>query len=75
VKLQQKFNEFAKRNQLTPQQRNVLFYMLQGGCVKKVASKMGLSPNTVKSHLNIAYLKLNVHSALEACSAFYEETE
>ena len=37
---------------LTPRERDVLFYLLEGAGCKEVAVRLRLSPHTVRSHLN-----------------------
>ena len=51
---------------LTPREREVL-RLLGGGCTQaQIAARLGVSPNTVISHLKNAYRKLDVHSAAAA---------
>jgi DNA-binding CsgD family transcriptional regulator len=50
---------------LTPRERDVLFYLLEGAGCKQVAMRLGLSPNTVRSHLQSLMAKFEVHSTLE----------
>jgi DNA-binding NarL/FixJ family response regulator len=50
---------------LTPRERDVLFYLLEGAGCKEVAVRLRLSPNTVRSHLQSLMTKFGVHSTLE----------
>jgi DNA-binding CsgD family transcriptional regulator len=50
---------------LTPRERDVLFYVLEGAGCKEVARRLRLSPNTVRSHLQSLMVKFEVHSTLE----------
>jgi DNA-binding NarL/FixJ family response regulator len=50
---------------LTPRERDVLFYLLEGAGCKEVAMRLRLSPNTVRSHLQSLMAKFEVHSTLE----------
>ena len=50
---------------LTPRERDVLFYLLEGAGCKEVAVQLRLSPNTVRSHLQSLMAKFGVHSTLE----------
>ena len=50
---------------LTPRERDVLFYLLEGAGCKEVAVRLRLSPNTVRSHLQSLMAKFEVHSTLE----------
>ena len=38
---------------------------LKGFLVKEIAGEIGISETTVKTHLSIAYAKLNVHNVGE----------
>ena len=50
---------------LTPRERDVLFYLLEGTGCKEVAVRLQLSINTVRSHLQSLTAKFGVHSTLE----------
>jgi DNA-binding NarL/FixJ family response regulator len=50
---------------LTPREREVLFYLVQGAGRKEVAERLQLSANTVRTHLQSLMAKLGVHSTLE----------
>lgn len=51
---------------LTPRERDVL-RLLGCGCTQaQIAARLGVSPNTVISHLKNAYRKLDVHNAAAA---------
>jgi DNA-binding NarL/FixJ family response regulator len=50
---------------LTPRERDVLFYLLEGAGCKEVAVRLRLSPYTVRSHLQSLMAKFGVHSTLE----------
>jgi DNA-binding CsgD family transcriptional regulator len=47
---------------LTPREREVLEYLLQGMSSKAIADRMGLSPNTVKTFLRLIMIKMGVTS-------------
>jgi DNA-binding NarL/FixJ family response regulator len=51
---------------LTPREREVLSYLVQGIGRREVAERMHLSANTVRSHLQNLMGKLGVHTTLEA---------
>ena len=51
---------------LTPREREVLSYLVQGVGRREVAERMHLSANTVRSHLQNLMAKLEVHTTLEA---------
>jgi DNA-binding CsgD family transcriptional regulator len=50
---------------LTPRERDVLLYLLEGAGCKEVAMQLRLSRNTVRSHLQSLMAKFEVHSTLE----------
>jgi len=50
---------------LTPRERDVLIYLLEGAGCKEVAVRLQLSINTVRSHLQSLMAKFGVHSTLE----------
>jgi two-component system nitrate/nitrite response regulator NarL len=55
-------------SQLTPREREVLTLLVEGANGKVAASKMGISPNTVRTHVQSILTKLQVHSRLEAAT-------
>lgn len=52
--------------QLTSRESEVLQYLAEGLANKAIAQIMGISPNTVKFHINAIFSKLNVQSRTEA---------
>lgn len=55
-------------SQLTPREREVLTLLVEGANGKVAASKMGISSNTVRTHVQNILTKLQVHSRLEAAT-------
>jgi DNA-binding NarL/FixJ family response regulator len=53
---------------LTPRERDVLAHMMAGLDRGKIAQRMVLSTNTVRTHIQNVFAKLGVHSTLEAVS-------
>jgi len=51
---------------LTPREREVLQYLVDGAGRKEVAERLQVSANTVRTHLQSLMAKLGVHSTLEA---------
>lgn len=51
---------------LTEKERAVLGHLVDGHSYKMVASEMGVSINTVRTHITGVYAKLQVHSVSEA---------
>lgn len=52
--------------QLTPREREILTLLSQGVAGPKLAHRLHLSPNTVRTHIQNICSKLQVHSRLEA---------
>jgi two-component system, NarL family, nitrate/nitrite response regulator NarL len=55
-------------SQLTPREREVLALLVQGADGKKAAAILGISLNTVRTHVQCILTKLQVHSRLEAAT-------
>jgi len=55
-------------SQLTPREREVLALLVQGADGRKAASALGISLNTVRTHVQSILTKLQVHSRLEAAT-------
>jgi DNA-binding NarL/FixJ family response regulator len=51
---------------LSPRQRTVLLSAIQGKTNKTIAVELGITPHTVKDHLNIAFQTLGVHGRTQA---------
>lgn len=56
----------ALKYDLTEKERAVLGHLVDGHSYKMVASEMGVSINTVRTHITGVYAKLQVHSVSEA---------
>jgi DNA-binding NarL/FixJ family response regulator len=55
-------------SQLTPREREVLALLVEGVSGEVAARKMGISSNTVRTHVQSILTKLQVHSRLEAAT-------
>jgi LuxR family transcriptional regulator, maltose regulon positive regulatory protein len=55
--------------QLTPRQREVLELIAAGLSTSEIASKLTVSPETVRNHLRSVFSELDVHTRLEAIVA------
>jgi len=53
-------------DQLTPREREVLALLVEGASGQTVARRLGISSNTVRTHVQSILAKLQVHSRLEA---------
>ena len=51
---------------LTPRERDVLLRLAQGSRPADIARELGVSTNTVRTHTNKIFVKLGVHSRLQA---------
>jgi DNA-binding NarL/FixJ family response regulator len=54
--------------QLTPRELEVLEILVRGGSNPQIARELGLSPNTVRTHVQSILTKLQVRSRLEAAA-------
>jgi DNA-binding NarL/FixJ family response regulator len=54
--------------QLTPRELEVLEILVRGGSNAEIARELGLSPNTVRTHVQSILTKLQVRSRLEAAA-------
>ena len=55
-------------SQLTPREREVLGLLVAGASGESIARSLGISPNTVRTHVQNVLNKLQVNSRLEAAS-------
>ena len=54
--------------QLTPRELDVLAMLVEGARSEEIASRLSISPNTVRTHIQNLLTKLQVHSRLEAAA-------
>jgi DNA-binding NarL/FixJ family response regulator len=54
---------------MTPRQRDVLELLCQGKVNKEIAVSLGMSDHTVRAHLKMVFLALDVHTRTEAVLA------
>jgi DNA-binding NarL/FixJ family response regulator len=57
-------------DELRPSERKILELLATGLANKEIATRLGLSPGTVRWHLENIYGKLHVHSRMEAVLKF-----
>lgn len=55
-------------DQLTPREREVLGLLVEGASGPAIARRLGISPNTVRTHVQSILTKLQARSRLEAAS-------
>jgi len=51
---------------LSPREREVFHWLAQGKANEEIATILGISPHTVKNHLDHIFQKLGVHNRVEA---------
>ena len=56
----------AQLERLTPREKEVLRLMAEGTSSRDIASRLGISYTTVRTHIRSLGSKLGVHSKLEA---------
>jgi PAS domain S-box-containing protein len=61
------------KSPLTPRQREVLRLLADGSCPEKIAGTIGVSLNTVRSHIQNIFERLGVHSQLEAVARAFRD--
>ncbi|THV57341.1 LuxR family transcriptional regulator [Flagellimonas alvinocaridis] len=71
IKLQA--NVRSNLQQLTPQERNIVDYILQDMSNKEIAAELFISLSTVKTHINNLYKKLGVSSREEIVSLYKQK--
>ena len=59
--------------QLTPKEKEMLHFMVQGKSFKMIAEAAGISYETVRTHMKNIYAKLHVNSNTEAVSKVLKE--
>lgn len=52
---------------LTPRQAEILHHLVEGQTNSEIASSLGISVHTVKSHVSAVLRELNVHTRARAC--------
>lgn len=57
---------------ITQRQRMVLRLVSRGLEREQIAESLGITPSTVRCHLNSAFRRLNVHNAPHAVRACYD---
>jgi DNA-binding NarL/FixJ family response regulator len=60
--------------QLSPREQEILALLAQGFLYKEMGEKLGISMNTIRTHLKRIYEKLHVQSRTEAAVKFYGQT-
>ena len=60
-----------RANALTPREREVIAYIAEGRTNGEVGRLLGISPETVRKHLENAYEKLGVHTRTAAVAAAF----
>lgn len=63
----------GRATQLTEREEEVLACMREGLSNGRVVQRLGITPNTVRNHVQRILFKLNVHSKLEAVAVTSHE--
>ena len=74
-KVVQAFREKPGTNQaseLSPREQQVLELLAKGHAYKHIADQLGISIETIRTHLRHTYEKLHVHSRIEAVLKYME---
>lgn len=58
-------------SRLTPKEHETVRFVIKGYSYKGIAEEMGISTNTVKTHLNRVYAKMDVSSRKELITQLY----
>lgn len=64
------YEHLVEQARLSGREQEVLGYVLRGSTMRFTAINMGLSENTVKTHVQSIYKKLGIHGRQEACTLF-----
>lgn len=67
-----KQDEFYKRIQLTPREKEIIRYLCNGHKVPDIATAMHISPLTVETHKKNIYRKLGVDSSIKLVTFVHE---
>lgn len=65
-------DEFYKRIQLTPREKEIIKYLYNGNKVPDIAEAMHISPLTVETHKKNIYRKLGVDSSIKLVTFVHE---
>jgi DNA-binding CsgD family transcriptional regulator len=53
-------DEICRQYDLSPRERETVRYLIQGMTTKEIATRLNISPNTVKAFLRLVMVKMNV---------------
>ena len=73
--IEQNSHRIASLYRLTPREVEIAVLLAQGRSMPYIATKLGLSGNTVRSHAQETYAKLGVHSKQELIDLFTQGEE
>ena len=71
-KHQRRLENFINEYNISPKEKEVLNYLLQGLKNSKIAEKMFISPNTVRKHIERIKIKLNISRKAELIKYLYD---
>lgn len=58
---------------LTPREQRVLQLLVQGCSTNEIVTRLGVTPSTVRTHVQSIFMKMDVHSRLEAVAVLGRE--
>lgn len=70
MKIKKESNSFVEYYELTKREEEVLYLLLEGVAVKKIADKLFISEGTAKNHSLNIFRKTNVHSKFELLTLY-----
>ena len=68
------FERFLKSYDFTERENEVLTYAIKGYANKQIAGELGITDNTVKTHLFNAFQKIGIHTRIELINRVYAQT-
>lgn len=65
----------AVENRLSPREEEILSLLAEGCLYKEISATLGISIDTVRTHLRRIYEKLHVHSRTQAVMKYYKQRQ
>lgn len=67
-------SQVSQEFELTTREKQILFYLVNGYSISQMAEKLFVAENTIKTHRNRLYKKMDVGSGFEAIHLFHQRT-
>ncbi len=71
VQIMNEYEQIMNLYKITPQERKIVFFLMEGLLNKEIASKMNISNSTVKNYIYNIYQKTNVKNRVELLQLFF----